>query len=388
MEYRTLGRSGLKVSVMTMGTMTFGGKRPFTKVGTTGAADAARQIDLCIDAGINLIDTANVYSAGVSEEIIGEALGGKRKGDVLIATKARMRDRRRRQRRGPVAPSSDPRVRGQPEAAEDRRHRHLLYASLGRRDAARGDAVGARYPHQPGQGPLRRLLQLLGLAHHEGARRSPSARACRASSPSRSTTRCKRARPNTSCCRSRSTRGSAYWCGARSPAACCRGKHRRGQPTPEGTRQLAGWTEPPIRDEERLWDIVDVLVEVAKERGVSGAQVALAWLLGRPAVTSLVIGGRNEEQFRDNIAAADLKLTRRNAQRLDKVSKPPLHLSLLAPGLHRASSVQRGRSGDGSLPRLNEPRSGFAPIRMLSRNRKSSDDDFRTAARPQYGQGG
>ena len=70
MEYRTLGRSGLKVSTMTMGTMTFGGKDPFTKVGTTGLDDARRQIDLCIDSGINLIDTANVYSAGVSEEIL------------------------------------------------------------------------------------------------------------------------------------------------------------------------------------------------------------------------------------------------------------------------------------------------------------------------------
>ena len=99
MEYRTLGRSGLKISTMTMGTMTFGGAGGFAKVGNTGLDDARRLIDLCIDSGINLIDTANVYSGGVSEEIIGEALGGKRKGDVLIATKARMPDRQRPQRR-------------------------------------------------------------------------------------------------------------------------------------------------------------------------------------------------------------------------------------------------------------------------------------------------
>ena len=91
MQYRYLGRSGLKVSTLTMGTMTFGGSGAFAKVGDTDLAGARRQIDLCIDAGINLIDTANVYSNGLSEEIIGEALGGKRPKDVLIASKARMR---------------------------------------------------------------------------------------------------------------------------------------------------------------------------------------------------------------------------------------------------------------------------------------------------------
>src|SRR5215472_11370753 len=89
MEYRLLGRSGLKVSTITLGTMTMGGKGDFAKVGDVGVAEARRQIDLCIDAGLNLLDTADVYSDGASEEIIGEALGGKRKGGLLIATKAR-----------------------------------------------------------------------------------------------------------------------------------------------------------------------------------------------------------------------------------------------------------------------------------------------------------
>ncbi|RWG25793.1 aldo/keto reductase, partial [Mesorhizobium sp.] len=91
MEYRTLGRSGLKVSTLTLGTMTFGGTGPFAAVGKSDLSEASRIIDTCIDAGINLIDTANVYSNGLSEEIVGEALGGKRKNDVLIASKARMR---------------------------------------------------------------------------------------------------------------------------------------------------------------------------------------------------------------------------------------------------------------------------------------------------------
>src|ERR1700743_3032402 len=89
MEYRLLGRSGLKVSTITLGTMTMGGKGKFANVGEVGLDEARRQIDVCIEAGVNLIDTADVYSNGASEEIVGEALGGKRKGGVLIATKAR-----------------------------------------------------------------------------------------------------------------------------------------------------------------------------------------------------------------------------------------------------------------------------------------------------------
>jgi aryl-alcohol dehydrogenase-like predicted oxidoreductase len=102
------------------------------------------------------------------------------------------------------------------------------------------------------------------------------------------------------------------------------GKHRRNQKAPEGTRQLAGWNEPPIHDENRLWSIVEAVVTVARGRGVSGAQVALAWLLGRPGVTSLVIGGRTEAQFKDNLAAGELKLSPEERQMLDKVSAPPI----------------------------------------------------------------
>src|SRR5262245_3922634 len=89
MEYRQLGRSGLRVSVLSMGTMTFGGRGDFANVGSTDVAEARRQVDRCIDAGINLIDTADVYSAGLSEEIVGEVLAGRRD-DVLLATKVRM----------------------------------------------------------------------------------------------------------------------------------------------------------------------------------------------------------------------------------------------------------------------------------------------------------
>jgi aryl-alcohol dehydrogenase-like predicted oxidoreductase len=93
MEYRLLGRSGLKVSTLTIGTMTFGGKGWAKTVGDLGVNEAKKLVDMSLDAGVNLIDTADVYSQGVSEEIVGEIIGGKRKDGVLIATKARFRPR-------------------------------------------------------------------------------------------------------------------------------------------------------------------------------------------------------------------------------------------------------------------------------------------------------
>src|SRR5215204_6273598 len=90
MEYRRLGRSGLFVSALTLGTMTFGGQGGFSKVVATDVAGAKRQLDMCLDAGINLFDTANIYSGGESEEILGEAISGRRD-DLLLATKVRMR---------------------------------------------------------------------------------------------------------------------------------------------------------------------------------------------------------------------------------------------------------------------------------------------------------
>jgi aryl-alcohol dehydrogenase-like predicted oxidoreductase len=89
MEYRALGRSGLRISVLTMGTMTFGGRGGFASVGSTGVDQARRQVDMCLEAGVNLIDTADVYSGGLAEEIVGEVLTGRRD-EVLLATKVRM----------------------------------------------------------------------------------------------------------------------------------------------------------------------------------------------------------------------------------------------------------------------------------------------------------
>jgi aryl-alcohol dehydrogenase-like predicted oxidoreductase len=113
------------------------------------------------------------------------------------------------------------------------------------------------------------------------------------------------------------------------------GKYRRGKDTPRDTRQFAQWGEPPVRDEGELYDIIDVLVEIAEQRDISAAQVALAWLTGRPAVTSVIIGARTDAQLVDNLKAASITLSAQERSRLDAVSAPPL----LYPYWHQASTA-------------------------------------------------
>jgi aryl-alcohol dehydrogenase-like predicted oxidoreductase len=322
MEYRTLGRSGLKISTITLGTMTMGGKGGFAKVGNVGVDEARRQIDMCIDAGVNLIDTADVYSGGTCEEIVGEALGGKRKNGVLIATKARF-------------PMGDgPNDRGLSRY-------HLARACEASLKRLRTDVIDLYQVHQwDGQTPLEETLAALdslvadGKVRYVGCSNFSGWHIMKALGISAAehlprfvsqqihyTLEAREAEYELLPISIDQGLGVLVW----SPLAggLLSGKHRRNA-SPEGTRQLAGWKEPPIRDEDRLWRIVDVLVDVAAGRGVSGAQVALAWLIGRQAVTSVVIGGRTEAQLKDNLGAADLKLTPEERARLDEVSLLPL----------------------------------------------------------------
>jgi aryl-alcohol dehydrogenase-like predicted oxidoreductase len=113
------------------------------------------------------------------------------------------------------------------------------------------------------------------------------------------------------------------------------GKYRRGVDPPEGSRHLTDWDEPPVRDEDALYDLIDVLVEIGEAHDVSAAQVALAWLLRRPGVSSIVVGARTDEQLADNLDAADLQLTDAEHDRLERVSRPPL----LYPYWHQAKTA-------------------------------------------------
>jgi aryl-alcohol dehydrogenase-like predicted oxidoreductase len=333
-EYRTLGRSGLRISVLTMGTMTFGGKGPFAKVGSTDVDDARRQVDQCLDAGVNLIDTADVYSEGVSEEIVGEVLRG-RHDEVLIATKVRM----------PMGP-------GPNDAGLSRQHIVTgCEASLRR---LKTDHIDLYQVHEwDGQTPLEETLDALDLLVRSGKVRYVGASnyagwqlvkalgtADRLGLPRFASQQIYYS------LQSRDAEyelipaavdqglGVLVW----SPLAggLLSGKYRRDATAPAGSRQLTDWNEPPVYDQDKLYDTVDALVDIGAAHGVSAAPVALAWLLGRPAVTSLIVGARTSEQLADNLAAADLVLTADERERLDRVSAP----TLLYPYWHQAKTAR------------------------------------------------
>lgn len=333
MEYRLLGHSGLKVSVLSLGTMTFGGQGKFAKTGQTDVEAAQRQIGLCLDAGINLFDTADVYSGGESEVILGKALGGKRN-DVLIASKARF-------------PMGDgPNDRG------SSRH-HILRACEASLKRLNTDYLDLYQLHQwDGQTPLEETLRALddlvssgkvryvGVSNFSAWHVMKTLGVAQASHYVRPvsqqihyTLQAREAEYELLPAAQDQGLGTLVW----SPLAggLLSGKYRRNQAAPEGTRHLADWGEPPVRDENALYDVVDVLVDIAEARGVSAAQIALAWLIARPQVTSVIVGARNDTQLQDNLKAADITLTTEETEKLNAVSQLPL----LYPYWHQAQTA-------------------------------------------------
>jgi aryl-alcohol dehydrogenase-like predicted oxidoreductase len=310
------------VSVLTLGTMTFGGKGNFAKVGNVPLDEVRRLIDIVADAGVNLIDTANVYSSGGSEEMIGEALGAKRRHGMLIATKARF------------SMGAGPNDKGLSRW-------HLIRECEASLKRLRTDVIDLYQVHQwDGLTPLEETMEALdslvragkvryiGCSNYSGWHVMKAMEVARrdhrvpfVSQQIHYTLQAREAEYELIPIAVDQKLGVLVW----SPIAggLLSGKHRRNKQA-EGSRQMAGWAEPPIHNEDALWAIVDELVAIADARGVSAAQIALAWLLGRPAVTSLIIGGRNEAQFRDNLKSVDIKLTADERARLDKVSLPPL----------------------------------------------------------------
>jgi aryl-alcohol dehydrogenase-like predicted oxidoreductase len=322
MEYRSLGRSGLRISVLTMGTMTFGGLGNFKNVGTTDVAQARRQVDMCLEAGVNLIDTADVYSGGRAEEILGEVLTGRRD-EVLVATKVRM------------SMGSGPNDAGLSR-------QHIISgceASLRRLGT---DHIDLYQVHEwDGQTPLEETLRALDLLVSSGKVRYIGASNYAAWQLMKALGTAERLGlpqfVSQQIYYSLQAREAEYeliplaidqglgvlvW----SPLAggLVSGKYRRDHEAPAGSRQLTDWGEPPVYDQEGLYDIVEVLVSIGEQRSVSAAQVALAYLLGKPAVTSLVIGARTDDQLASNLAAASLTLTEAERAQLDKASAPPL----------------------------------------------------------------
>jgi aryl-alcohol dehydrogenase-like predicted oxidoreductase len=333
MEYRQLGHSGLRVSALTLGTMTFGGRDKFASVGSTDVEGGTRQVDMCLDAGVNLIDTADVYSAGLSEEIVGRTIRGRRD-RVLLATKARM-----------------PMGEGPNDAGLSRHHLiRSCEASLRRLGV---DHIDLYQVHEwDGATPLEETLDALdhlvrsGKVRYIGCSNYAGWHLMKALAISER--RGLQRFVSQQIYYSLQARDAEYelvpvsldqgvgilvW----SPLAggLLSGKYRRGQDAPEGSRGLTDWNEPPVRDEEQLYDIVEVLVGIGEDRGVSAAQVAIAWLLGRPGVASVVVGARTDDQLADNLKAAELTLSAEERTRLDEVSAPPL----LYPYWHQAKTA-------------------------------------------------
>jgi aryl-alcohol dehydrogenase-like predicted oxidoreductase len=344
MEYRQLGRSGLRISRLTLGTMTFGGRGQFRPVGQTDLEGARRQIDMALDAGVNLIDTADVYSEGASEEIVGQALSWCRD-QVLIATKARF----------PVGPG--------PNDAGSSRY-HLIEACEASLRRLQTDHIDLYQVHEwDGQTPLEETLAALdhllqsGKVRYVGCSNFAGWQVMKALGVARV-----HGLPefvSQQVYLSLQERAAEYeivpsaldqglglliW----SPLAggLLSGKYRRGEPPPPGSRHATEWDEPPVYDEDKLYDTVDVLVEIAEGHGVSPARVALAWLLARPAITSVIVGARTDEQLADNLAAAELALSPEEMSRLEEVSRP----ELIYPFWHqRKTASDRLSAADLSL---------------------------------------
>lgn len=333
MEYRQLGRSGLRVSTFTLGTMGYGGTGWAAMVGQIGVDGVRDQLAVARDHGINLVDTADVYSAGMSEELLGEALGGSRD-DFLLATKCRM-----------------PMGEGPNDAGLSRHH--VLRSAEASLRRLRTDHIDLYQVHEwDGQTPLEETLSALddlvrsGKVRYIGVSNYAAWQLMKALgvSDARGYERFVSQQIHYSM-HSRHVEdelvpvsidqglGILVW----SPLAggLLSGKYRRGVEAPAGSRHLTAWDEPPVPDENRLYDIIETAVAIGADHGVSAAQVSLAWTLAQPAVTSLIVGARTVEQLQDSLGAADLVLSEDELARLDAVSREPMRY----PFWHQAKTA-------------------------------------------------
>ena len=347
MENRRLGDSGLNVSVLTLGTMGFGTSGGFERIGSVDLEGAKEQVGLCLEAGVNLFDTADMYSRGGSEEVLGKAVAGLRD-EVLLATKVRF-------------PMGD----GPNDAGLSRHHIvRSCEASLRRLGTDWIDLYqlherdGVTPPEETlealdllvTQGKVRyvgvsnfaawQVMKYLGVAQRDHLPRFVSQQ-IHYSLLSRD------AEYELIPMSVDEGLGNLIW----SPLAggMLTGKYRRGQRGAEGTARYAELdqhTEPPIHDPEELYDVVEVIMDVAAAHGVSAAQVSIAYLLGKPGVTSIVIAGRTREQLADNLAALQLSLTAEDVAALDAAAEP----RLIYPFWHHlACAADRLSAGDRTL---------------------------------------
>ncbi|MFI7001601.1 aldo/keto reductase [Nocardia sp. NPDC050175] len=319
MEYRRLGASGLHVPALSFGAGTFGGRGElFSAWGDTDAEQARRLVDISLAAGVTMFDTADVYSDGASEEVLGAAIKGRRD-QLLISTKASLPT-------GPSptqAGSGRARLIGAVEAALRRLGTDYI-------DLFQLHAFDAGTPVEEVVAALDDLvragkIRYLGASNFAGWQLMKSL----AAADKHGLTRYVAHQVYYSLV-GRDYEwelmplgqdqgvGAVVW----SPLGWGRltGKIRRGQPLPEGSRlHQTAEAGPPV-DDEKLYDVVDVLDELAAETGKTVPQIALNWLLRRPTVSTVIIGARNEDQLRQNLGAIGWELTTDQVARLDKAS--------------------------------------------------------------------
>ncbi len=324
MEYRRLGASGLHVPALSFGAGTFGGRGElFGAWGDTDAEQARRLVDISLDAGVSMFDTADVYSDGASEEVLGAAVKGRRD-RVLLSTKATLPTGA-----GPWdAGSGRARLIGAVEASLRRLGTDYI-------DLFQLHAFDAGTPVEEVVGALDDLvragkIRYLGASNFAGWQLMKSL----AAADRNGLTRYVAHQVYYSLVgrdyewelmplgRDQGV-GAVVW----SPLGWGRltGKIRRGQPLPEGSRlHRTAEAGPPV-DEEKLYDVVDVLDELAAETGKTVPQIALNWLLRRPTVATVIVGARNEEQLRQNLGAIGWELDADQIARLDKAgaTTPP-----------------------------------------------------------------
>jgi aryl-alcohol dehydrogenase-like predicted oxidoreductase len=326
MEVRRLGKSGLKVTVMSLGAMTFGESQTFMK-GVTSSDDEARRVfDRAIDAGINLVDTANVYSEGKSEQLVGQWIAGKRD-RVLLATKCRF----------PVGFG----VTHTPGPNDWGLSRKAILdaceASLRRLNT---DVIDLYQVHMQDTSvaideTLRALddlvrqgkVRYLGCSNYAGYRLVESIWAAEKANTHRyesvqlqwSLAARGAEREVIPACRAFGV-GTLVW----SPLArgFLSGKYQRNQAPPPGTR-LESWQDSyKAFDNDRMWSLVELLGRVAKRRETTHSAVALAWLLAKPETSTIILGARTVAQLDDNLRALEVKLSAEDVKELDDASKP------------------------------------------------------------------
>lgn len=339
MDYRQLGRSGLKVPVLCFGAGTFGAGDEFFKAwGETTEDEARRMVDLCLDAGLNFFDTADVYSGGKSEEMLGRAVKHLKREDILLSTKATFR-----LGAGPNDVGSS---------------RYHLIQSLERSLKRLGtDYIDVYHLHAfDATTPVEETLNTLDKMVREGKVRYIAASNFSGWHLMKSLSVSERYGW------SRYVGHQVYYSligrdyewelmplaedqgvGALvwSPLGWGRltGKLRRGQPKPENSRlnTKSVVDAGPQVAEEYLYTVVDAIDEVAKETGKTVPQIALNWLLERPTVSTLILGARNEEQLKGNLGAVGWRLTAEQMAKLDAASK----VNLAYPYWHQVQFVER-----------------------------------------------